>query len=301
MKARKLRQGFGLFDTINILLLLFMTVLVVFPFYNCIVLSFNTGADAMKGHIYFWPRAFTVENYRKVLAQPIFATAAVNSVARTAATTLLAVIFTSAYAFVVSHRDLALRRFYLMLGLVTMYFSGGLIPSFLLIRDLGLMNSFLVYIFPGLFSMFNAILFMSFFSGLPGALEESARMDGANEWTVWLRIIMPVSKPVIAAVSLFVAVGQWNSWFDTMLYTKSEALETLSHMFRKMIDQAQYLEQQLSQMSGEAVKDFMQSQDVTTVTLQMSAMVITSFPIIALYPFLQKYFIQGVTMCSVKG
>ena len=300
---KKTRQAHGVkaFNLINILLLVSFSILVIFPFYNCIVLSFNNGMDAMRGSIYFWPRQFTMENYSQVLAQPIFTKAAINSIARTLITTVLAIICTAAYAFVLTHKKLALRKLYLTLGLITMYFSGGLIPTYLLIRDLNLIDSFWVYVFPGLFSMFNAVLFMSFFDGISPSLEESAKIDGANEVRILFQIILPVSKPVIAAVGLFIAVGQWNSWFDTMLYTTNDSLETLSYMFKKMIETMQYLEMQIAQVGGENVQNMIKSQEVTTITLQMAAMVITSFPIIALYPALQKYFIQGMMIGSVKG
>ena len=265
------------FDVVNAAVLVLFSVLVVFPFYNCIVLSFNNGIDAMAGGIYFWPRQFTV------------------------VTTALAIVFTAMYSFVISHKALAFRKMYLTLGLVTMYFSGGLIPTYLLIRDLDLIDSFLVYVLPGLFSMFNAVLFTSYFDGISPSLEESAKIDGANEFRILFQIILPVAKPVVAAVGLFVAVGQWNSWFDTMLYTTNADLETLSYMFKKMIETMQYLENQIAQVGGENIQSMMKSQEVTTITLQMAAMVITSFPIIALYPALQKYFIQGMMIGSVKG
>lgn len=290
-----------LFDVVNIAVLVLFSILVVFPFYNCIVLSFNNGMDAMAGGIYFWPRQFTMENYVKVLEQPIFTRAAINSITRTVITTALAIVFTAMYSFVICHKTLAFRKIYLTLGLITMYFSGGLIPTYLLIRDLDLIDNFLVYVLPGLFSMFNAVLFTSFFDGISPSLEESAKIDGANEFRILFQIILPVAKPVMAAVGLFIAVGQWNSWFDTMLYTTNANLETLSYMFKKMIETMQYLENQIAQVGGENVQNMMKSQEVTTITLQMAAMVITSFPIIALYPALQKYFIQGMMIGSVKG
>jgi putative aldouronate transport system permease protein len=301
MKKNYKQRNFSSYDITIVFFLLVFAVLVLFPFYNCLVLSFNTGSDAMKGNLYFWPRQFTLENYRKVLSEPIFKTAAINSILRTVITTVLAIIFTSVYAFVVSHKQVVFRNFYMLLGLITMYFSGGLIPTYLLVRDLNLLDKFMVYVYPNMFNMFNAILFISFFTGLPAALEESAKIDGANEFTILFRIIMPISTPVIAAVGLFVAVGQWNSWFDTMLYTKSESLETLSHMFQKMISTMQYLEQQLTQVSGESVEQLLKNNEVSTVTLQMAAMAITSFPVIVLYPFLQKYFIKGIMVGSIKG
>jgi len=298
---KKILQKFGALDIILVIILLLFTVVIVYPFYNCIVLSFNTGADAMRGHIYFWPREFTLENYKKVLTQDIFSTAAANSILRTVITTVLAIFFTAAYAYVISHRNLMFRKFYMVLGLITMYFSAGVIPTYLVIRDLGLYNNFAVYILPGLFSMFNAVLFYTFFCGIPAALEESAKIDGANEIVVLFRIMMPISMPVIATVALFVAVGQWNSWFDTMLYTKGGSLETLSHMFRKMLESAKYLETQITEASGESLEQLVSSQETNSITLQMAAMVITCFPIIVLYPFLQKYFVKGVMVGSIKG
>lgn len=290
-----------LLDLILIVILLFFALLVVYPFYNCVILSFNTGVDAMKGHIYFWPREFTLENYKKVLGEDIFSVAAVNSVLRTVITTVLALLFTMTYAFVISHKQLKFRMFYMFLGFVTMYFNAGVIPNYLLIRDLGLYDTFGAYVFPGLFNMFNAILFYNYFLTIPDALEESAKIDGANEIIILFRIMMPLCKPVMATVTLFVSVTQWNSWFDTMLYTRKDSLQTLSFMFYRMLESAKYLESQITAASGESLEQLVSSQITNSTTLQMAAMVVTSLPIIMIYPFLQKYFVKGVMIGSIKG
>jgi putative aldouronate transport system permease protein len=288
-----------IFNGLNYALILLGTLLVFYPFYYCVMLSFNNGRDAERGGIYFWPRVFTLENYQFVFSNDSILVAARNSVIRTVAGTILALLVTSMFAYAISKKDLLFRKAYMVLGLITMYFGGGLIPYFLLIKSLGLYNNFLVYIIPNLFAMFNALIFLSFFRTIPDSLEESAKLDGANDIFIYFKIIVPLSKAVFATIALFVGVGQWNSWFDTMLYASSKPeLETLSHILTKMITAQRFIDEISSKRQmGVGVA----SSGMTTTALMLSTMVITAFPIIMLYPFLQKYFVAGIMIGSVKG
>ena len=282
------------------LLIIVFTLFVLYPFYWCIVLSFNNGLDAQKGGIYFWPRQFTLENYLFVFSTPDILVAGGISLLRTAVGTVLGVFVTSIFAYAVSKRHLKFRRTYMTLGLITMYFSGGLIPSVLVIRMLGLYNSFLVYIIPSLFAMFNAIVFMAFFQALPQSLEESAKIDGANDFFIFRRIVVPLSTPVFATIALFLAVGHWNAWFDNLLYVREKSLQTLSYYLTKMINAQRFVDDMVTKMNramgaGSAVTG------MTSTALMLATMVVTAFPIMVLYPFLQKHFAKGVLIGSIKG
>lgn len=296
-----MRQSFSerSYTVLNYIFIAVVTLLILYPFFYCVMLSFNDGLDAQKGGIYFWPRLFTLDNYRFVFSNGAILTAARNSVLRTVFGTVLALFVTSMFGYVVSKKDLLFRKAYITLGLITMYFGGGLIPYFLLIRSLGLFNNFLVYLIPNLFAMFNAIIFLSFFQTIPDSLEESAKIDGANDFTIYWRCYIPLSTPVIATIALFLGVGQWNSWFDTMLFAPmNPQLETLSHIMTKMISAQQFIDQISTKFAtGEGAR----SSGMTSTALMLATMVITCFPIIVLYPFLQRYFVKGVMIGSIKG
>lgn len=200
-------ERFGVFDVLNTAFLLLLAVVMTFPFYNSIILAFNDGKDAIMGGIYFWPRKFTLDNFAKVFADSTIINAFGVSILRTVLTTTLNLLVTSMFAYAISKPYLKLRRVYLVIMLISMYFSGGLIPHFLLIRDIGLYNNFLVYVLPCAFSVFNSFVFMSFFRGVPASLEESAKMDGASTLRIFFLIVVPTSKSVFASIMLFTAVG----------------------------------------------------------------------------------------------
>lgn len=283
-------------------LLLCITFVIVYPFFNCIVLSFNDGLDSMyNGPIYFWPRVPTLDNYAEVLGTSIMLTSARNTVLRTVITTLSSLFIIAMFSYAMIHKKVKFRKFYMIFALITMYFSGGLIPTFLVMRNLGLYDNFLVYIFPGLFNMFYVLVSMTFFRAMPYELEESAFLDGANEFQIFLKIVLPVSTPLLAALAIYVGVTQWNSWFDSMIYTRRESLQVLAFQFAKMVLSQRYLES-ATELAGEGVdvEQLMNMRGSTSMSLQVAALGITTFPIIVIYPFLQKYFIKGIMLGSVK-
>lgn len=298
MNSRKSWQKFGVTDVMIYLVLVLLTVVMLFPFWNAVVLSFNDGKDAMLGGIYFWPRKFTLANYVQVFKNMSIWRAFGVSLVRTASATALSLLVTSMFAYAASKTYLKLRRCYMVLLLVAMFFNGGIIPVFLAIRSYGLINNFLVYILPGVFNAFYAQIFISFFKGLPESLFESARIDGAREFSIYARIVLPLSKPVLAAVGLFTAVFNWNSWYDNMLYVKNDNLNTLSFLFVKMI-KAQETMENLAVSSG--VADLGNVSGVSSTTLQLATMVVAVLPIMCIYPFMQKYFATGMMIGSVKG
>ena len=293
----------NLFDYINILFMVIFSILMIIPFYHCIVLAFSDGSDlTWNGISFFWPRVFSLESFQKVFADDEFFLAARNSVLRTVLGSLLSSLVTAGFAFALSHQELKFRRVFTFMGLICMYFSGGMIPTYLQIRSLGLTNTFWVYLVPMSFNMFNCMVFLTYFKGIPRDLEESAVMDGANEVTRFFRILIPVAMPVFACILLFDAVSHWNSYYDCMLYTKSDNLVVLSYKFAKMLLSQQYLDVVAADPNLMSPEELMMARGpVSSLTLQMATMVVTVVPIICVYPFLQKYFVKGLMVGSLKG
>ena len=206
------------FHTVNGIVMIFIAVIMIYPFWNTIAVSFNDAQDTLRGGITLFPRAFSTYSYESVFKNKLMGTAAVNSVLRTVLSTVFGVLVGSMIAYVLSRRELIGRKFITAYFLVTMYISAGLIPTYFLIKNLGMLNSFAVYIVPGLVSVYNIIVIKSFMQSLPDSLTEAAMVDGAGHFRCYWQIVLPCCKPVLATVALWCAVGAWNQWFDTFLY-----------------------------------------------------------------------------------
>ena len=283
------------FVACNTIFLVLFVIITLYPVLNTVAISFNDGIDAVRGGIHLWPRIFTLSNYKTVLNQQNIITGAVVSVARTVLGTIFALVTNALLAYVISRKRFLFRSQLSLFWVITMYVNGGMIPTLILYRNLNLTNSFWVYVIPGMISAFNVLVMRTFMEGLPSALEESAMIDGANDFTIFTRIISPLCKPVYATVALFVAVGQWNSWFDAMLYNRMNAqYTTLQYELMKLLSS-------VMQQSGSATTGGnTAAAAVTPVTVRAAATVVTMLPIILLYPFLQRYFVSGMTIGSVK-
>jgi putative aldouronate transport system permease protein len=280
--------------------MLIIVVVTLYPFLHVLAISFNSSVDTARGGITIFPREFTLQNYREIFASNNNLLIAFrNSVLRTVIGTLTATFCCAILAYILSRKNYIFRRPLGIMLVLTMYVSGGLIPTYLVIRGVGLVNTFAVYIIPGLVNAFNVIVIRSFIDGLPDALEESARMDGANDFTIFSKIIMPLCIPVLATVALFVAVGQWNNWFDTYLYAGSNVnLTTLQYELMQVLNNASSMTSsdvgRLNQTGGMSVR-------VTPESIRMAITIIVTFPIVCVYPFLQKYFVSGLTLGAVKS
>ncbi len=288
-------RGDIIFDVINTIILVLSVIVTLYPLLNMVAISFNDGTDALRGGIYLWPRMFTWNNYTTVIQKQSMATAAKITVLRTVIGTVSSTLVTALLAYVLSRKDFILKRQLSLLYVITMYVSGGLIPTFLVFKALGLTNSFWVYIIPGMVSAFNMLVLRTYMNGLPDSLCESAEMDGAGHFTIFFMIVLPLCLPVIATVSLFQAVYQWNSWFDAMLYNRmSDNLTTLQYELMKLLSSVTN-----NNTNAEVMKEAGGGQ-VTPTSVRAAATVITSLPIICLYPFLQRYFVAGLTIGGVK-
>ncbi|OXS54758.1 ABC transporter permease [Cohnella sp. CIP 111063] len=270
-----------------------------YPFWNAAVISFNEGTDTSMGGITFWPRAFTLANYQIVLENNQLVSAFVVSILRTTIGTALAILATAIFAFGMSRKELAARKFYMIFCVVTMYFSGGLIPYYLLIRDLGLMDTFWVMVIPGLVSVWNMIIFRTFFQGLPAGLAESAKIDGCGNWGVLFRIVLPLSGPVIATLALFTAINHWNDWFAPGLFISNADLLPIQTKLQQILN-SNLMSQQMSFLDSAAASHMQSMKTVTSRSLTMATMMVATVPIILVYPFVQKYFVKGVLIGSMK-
>ncbi|WP_127584589.1 carbohydrate ABC transporter permease [Paenibacillus koleovorans] len=265
----------------------------VYPFIYLLVLSLNETNDAVRGGLYFFPRVFTLENYAYVFENPSLLRASYNSVLRTVLQTVISVFLSGMLAYTLSRRDFIFRPHFSFLLVLTMYVSGGLIPTYLLIKSLGLINSFWVYIIPSLVGAFNVFVMRTFFEQLPDGLVESAYIDGANDFRIYTRIILPISLPVVATIALFISVSEWNAWFDNYLYnSRNPDLNVLQYELQKMI---QVAEQQVNQETGEETQRI-----ISPATIKATLTIIVTVPILLVYPFLQRYFVQGMTLGAMK-
>jgi putative aldouronate transport system permease protein len=285
-----------------VLIYTFLTLLAfsaLYPFWNAVAVSFNQGVDTAKGGITFWPREFTLENYKIILDDDRLANGFFISVSRTIVGTATSIFMTALLAFGMTRSYLIGRKFYMVFFIFTMYFAGGLIPSYLLIRSLGLMNSFWVFIIPSLISVWNMIIFRTFFRGLPAGLEESASIDGCSNWGMFFRIILPLSGPVIATLSLLTAVGHWNDWFLPSIYITSDNLLPIQTILRQTLN-ANIVTNSNSVLDSASAMLMERSKQITSKSLTMAMMIVVTLPIILVYPFVQKYFVKGVLVGSLK-
>ena len=274
-----------------------IVVVTLYPFWYTVIGSFNQGLDFARGGVHLWPRAFTLENYRIVFRDNTIMRAYGVTIVRTAlgATSRLLVCGLFAYAF--SRPRLSFRGFYATVGIISMYFHGGIIPSYINIRDLGLLNNFFVYIFPTMFNFFHVLIITAYMRGISHSVVESAKIDGASDYRVFFQIILPLSMPVFAAVGLFAAVEHWNAFFDAMMYVSRRELYTLQVLLMEIIR----TQQAAAIMAAEMMADLPEDATSTGTTVQLATMVAAIGPVIALYPFLQKYFVTGIMIGSVIG
>lgn len=280
-----------LFDIINFTWMGLFCVLCIYPIIYVLAGSFNQGADYAIGGIYFLPRLFSFENYKVVLSDPELWHSYLVTFGRTIIGTVSALIFTSIVAYAMSRDNLKGKKIFYALNIFTMFFGGGLVPYFLIIKTIGLYDSFWVYIIPSLYSVYNMIVISSFFKSISNELHEAALIDGAGEFRIFAQIYMPLSKPILATVALWLAVGHWNSYFDTMIYTHSENLKTLQYFLLQAIS--------TSSMTEGLPETMMQR--ISPQTISLAAIIISIIPVLFFFPFVRKNFQSGIMIGSLKG
>ena len=280
-----------IFNTANVIFMVFFLAIIALPLWNIVALSFNDATDAARGGIYFWPREFSLESFYTVFEDSAIYKAFVISVAKTVIGVVLHTALTAMVAYGMSRRNLMGRKIYMNMGILTMFVSGGMIPTFLLFKELGLLNNFWVYIIPVLFSFYDMVILMNFFRSIPFSLEESAMMDGANPFIIFVKIILPLSLPVLATIALFHGVFQWNDYMTANIYVDDRSLYPLQMLLFRIVSE---------NLSPAVATGTNVVRNTTSQSLQLATMVVTTVPVVVIYPFLQKYFIQGMTLGSVK-
>ena len=289
----KKRKRLDAFEVVNYIFLTLLIIIIVYPFVYVLVNSFN----ALSSHrpSFFWPEQPTLLTYQTVFRDGSLLSAFLVSVCRTVVGTVYTLAVTSMCSYAMSKKYLKFRAIYMVLFTIPSFFNGGMVPVYLNLRNLGLLDTFWIYILPAGFSFFYRVLMVSAFRAIPESLEEAALIDGAGFFQVFIRIILPVSLPTMATVALYAAVGQWNAWYDTMFYTNKKSLQTLSSVLMRIVR-----ENNLGDMNSELTSD-MENRSFNPEGIKMATMVVSVLPIIFIYPFLQKYFVKGIMVGSIKG
>ncbi|WP_172251323.1 carbohydrate ABC transporter permease [Saccharibacillus deserti] len=293
MKIKHRSWSDRIYVTFAYTVLVLLCVSIIVPMMQVLTVSVSPVEVINSYGFHLFPTKFDFSGYQEVFRKSIIWTAYGNTIIRTVLGTALTVILTFMGAYPLSKKSLPHRPFWTALIVFTMFFSGGLIPSYMLIKNLGLMNSVWALVLPGVVSVFLLLIVRNFIAALPESLEESAKIDGAGELYILWKIIMPLSMPILATVSLYSAVGHWNAWFDSMLYIQDEHKQVLQLILRRIV-----IDGTLDPSSG--VTDSM-DKPVNTESMKMATLVVSILPIICIYPFLQKYFVKGTMLGSVKG
>ncbi|MCL1989219.1 MAG: carbohydrate ABC transporter permease [Firmicutes bacterium] len=288
-----------IFHSINYFFLAILCIIMMFPMLNTVAIAFNEGLDTIRGGIHIWPRQFTLQNFQTVLGMHTIFAAFWMSVYRTVVQVVTNILVTSMLAFALSRPEFILRKPISIVFVITMYLNVGLIPYFLLIQNLGMINTFAVYWVPTMISAFNLIIIRTYMKSVSESLVESARLDGASDFRIYAQIIMPLCKPTLATIALFVAVGAWNTWFDTFIFNiGAQHLSVLQFELQRLLASAM--------QAGQAAPGAMAAQAAVGITMvtpqaiRAAITVVASVPILIVYPFLQNYFVHGIQLGGVK-
>ncbi|MFC4619748.1 carbohydrate ABC transporter permease [Camelliibacillus cellulosilyticus] len=291
------------FSIVNYFLLALFAFCTLYPFIYILAYSFSDGNEALKHTIYFLPKGFTLENYIQIFKDSKFLQAYKITILRTILGTGLHLILCAMFAYALTKKTLPGRSLFAFLIFIPTLFNGGLIPQFILYRELGLNDTFWVYIFPFLYNFFNIIIMRTFFQQLPESLEESAKIDGCGDFRVFVKIILPLSGPVLATIGLFQGVFHWNDWFTGTYFVNNEALLPVQTLLNDLLTQSSALANaaQNAMQSGGTTTASMAQTSVTPESLRMATLMVATVPILCVYPFLQRFFVKGVMLGSVKG
>lgn len=282
-------------DIMKVVFLTIVVIVTVYPFWNIFIISINDATDSIRGGLYFLPRKLSFAGYKEILTDKAFLNSIKVSVARTLIGTPIGVLVTAMLAYALSRKDLVLNKFWNVMFVFTMYFGGGLVPYYMVLKNLHMLDTFWVYIIPLMMNVYNMILIKSYVESMPEELFEAARIDGANDLTIFFRMVMPLAKPILMTVALFVAINQWNSWFDAYLYTSSQDLKPMQSILVEILNQYQ---------TGSASSQMSNAKAGITLTpdsIRMAATMVATIPIIMVYPFIQKHFVKGIMLGAVKS
>lgn len=283
-------------DYLIIVIMVLFMLICIYPFWYVVVGSLSDGQDYLRGGVYLWPRVGSLQNYRVTLVDSRLYIGFRVTLMRTFLCTISHVLFTSMVAYAMSRDNLPARKLIYWINIFTMFFSGGLVPFYILLKELHLINTFWVYVVPGLYSVFNMIICSNYFRSIPAEIHDSAMLDGASEFKTFYRIYLPLSTPVLATIALWVGVGHWNAFFDSMVFTTDRNLQTLQLYLYKMIKTSEFVSSaDMGYLPSEV------QQNVTSTTVRFATIVISTIPILCIYPLLQRFLTKGIMLGSLKG
>ncbi|MFR1832870.1 MAG: carbohydrate ABC transporter permease [Lachnospiraceae bacterium] len=291
----KIRRKIKPFDVLVYTIAIFLILIVGYPLILVLSNSVSSPEMVATGQVLLFPKGFTLEGYKAVFSDSSILTGYANTIFYTVTKTLLSLIITLPAGYALTKNTMPGRKFFMTMFMITMYFSGGLIPTFLQVQKYGLYNTRLAIILLGAFSVYNCIICRSFFSSIPHELEEAAEIDGCSPMRTFFQIILPLSKPLLGVMVLYVAVAQWNSYMDCLIYIQDDFKQSLQVVLRRILVLAQ------SASLMEDAGEYAAAMADREALLRYSAMVVSSVPLLVVYPFLQKYFDKGVMIGSVKG
>lgn len=294
MKVKSLK-GDRLFDAVSVVIGVIMLLIIIYPLYFIVIASFSSPAAVANGEVWLFPKSLTLEGYKMIFEDERIWSGYKNTIIFTVVGTLISLIFTLPAAYSLSRPDLKGRNIIMMYFVITMFFSGGLIPTYLTIRDFGLIDTFWVVVLPFSVSVYNIIISRTFFaSNIPLELLESAKLDGCSNTRFLLRIVLPLSKAIVAVIALYCAVGQWNQYFISLVYTRSKELVPLQMVIRDILLKGKAMSEGMGSIASTETQRIIDQ-------IQYGVIIVTSVPIMCVYPFIQKHFTQGVMIGSVKG
>ena len=300
-KRKRIKSGDMIFQTVNYLVFLIITLICIYPFYYMIVNTISANDLSSNGLINFLPKSIHFDNYRQVLMLDGLSTATLVSLGRTVLGTACTVLASAFLGFMFTQEKLWHRKFWYRFFVITMYFNAGLIPMFITMQTLHLTNTFWVYVIPAIVQPFNIILVKTYIESMPKSLQEAAEIDGAGIFTVFGKIILPTAKPILATVAIFSAVGQWNSFQDTLLYITDQKLYSLQYLLYTYINQASSLAAMVRNNGAGAISAVTLATQQTPTSIRMTVSVIVVLPILFVYPIFQRFFVKGIMIGSVKG
>lgn len=286
-----------IFDGVNLALMLILLVIFVWPLWFVLIASISDPNQVWLGNVILWPKGITWDSYELLLKYDQIWTGYGNTLFYTVVGTAVNVVMTICAAYPLSRKDFVPRKFFLIMFMITMYFSGGLIPSYLVVSKLGLLNTRWAMIIPGAVSIYNVIVMRTYFmSSIPASLQEAATLDGANSFQYLIHVVLPLSKPIIAVITLYYAVGHWNDFYTALIYVYDEALMPLQSFLRDMLMSTKMTVNNTSGLDAATVARKAQ----LAQTLKYSVIIVSTVPVLCIYPFIQKYFVKGVMIGSVK-
>lgn len=284
------------FHVVNVIMMICLMILMIYPFWYVIMYSLSTPHQAISGGAFLKPKGFTVDAYKMVLRNKSILSGLKTSFIVTAGGAGLGTLIAAMTAYPLSKKEMPGRKLFTYLFLFTMFFGGGLVPEYILLKKLHMLDSYFALFLPGCVSVWNILVIKNFYKGIPESLEESARIDGASDLVIFFKIIMPLSKPILATIALFLAVGFWNDFFASIMYIFDKDKWSLQAVLREIITNTQ----EAMTRQGITVRNE-NAADVSQKTLTMATIMVSTVPILVVYPFVQKYFVKGTMVGSVKG